>query len=202
MIWFPPAWAQSPGEAESEEAPTPKTIWMDRMGNGFRKDTYQVEGILGAGIGTRVFGTRLTHDLAMGAFHAGWVFTDVIAPDKWYRGNLELLVEVFGGAQFHPNGAYFVGLAPLLRYNLATGSRWVPFVNGGCGLSATNIDDGDISGTFQFNVQLGAGTHYFLTDRTALTIQYRWLHFSSAGIQEPNYGTNTQMFLIGASWFF
>ena len=201
MIWFSPAWAQSP-EAESKATPTPKTIWMDRMGNGFRKDTCQFEGILGAGYGTRVLGTKLNHDLAMGAFHAGWVFTDVIAPDKWYRGNLELLVEVFGGAQFHPNGAYFVGLTPLLRYNFATGSRWVPFVNGGCGLSATNIDDGDISGTFQFNIQIGAGTHYFLTDRTALTIQYRWLHFSSAGIQEPNFGTNTQMFLIGASWFF
>jgi len=78
----------------------------------------------------------------------------------------------------------------------------VPFVDGGVGLSATNIDSVDLTGTFQFNVQAGAGTHYFLGDRIALTGQYRWLHFSNAGIQEPNHGTNTQMFLAGLSWFF
>ena len=175
---------------------------MDGIGSGFCKDTFQAGGTFGAGFGTRVFGSKQTHDLALASVNYGWVFTDLMAPDKWYRGNLELVAELFAGAQFHPNNRYLVGLTPLIRYNFATGSRWVPFFNAGAGLSATNIDGVDLTGTFQFNLQGGAGTHYFLNDRTAITVQYRWLHFSNAHIQDPNYGVNTQMFLAGVTWFF
>jgi len=175
---------------------------MDGIGSGFRKDTFQGGGTFGAGFGTKVLDAKQTHDLVLTSVHFGWVFTDLMAPDKWYRGNLELVAEFFGGLQFYPNGRYFVGLTPLIRYNFATGSRWVPFVNAGAGLSATNINGPDLTGTFQFNLQGGVGTHYFLNDRTALTVQYRWLHFSNADIHEPNYGVNTQEFLVGASWFF
>ena len=197
----------SAGRAYSDEpglktSPSPETIWADGVGSGFRKGTFQAGSMVGAGFGTRVFGTWLTHDLALASVNFGWVFTNVVAPDKWYRGNLELLVEFFGGAQFRPNDRYFVGLTPMIRYNFTTGSRWVPFVNGGVGVSSTNIDGPDLTGNFQFNVQVGTGIHYFLSDRTALTLQYRWLHFSNAGIHDPNHGTNTQMFLVGASWFF
>jgi opacity protein-like surface antigen len=134
--------------------------------------------------------------------NVGWVFTDVIAADKWYRGNLELLAELFAGGQFNPYGRYFVGLTPFIRYNFATGSRWMPFVEFGAGVSATNIEGPDLTGTFQFNLQPGAGLNYFISKRTALTVQYRWLHFSNARIALPNHGTNTQMFEVGVSWFF
>ena len=201
IIGLRPPWAQS-GEPELKLNLAPETIWVDGVGSGFRKGTFQAGGMVGAGFGSRVLGTWLTHDLAQASVNFGWVFTNVVAPDKWYRGNPELLVELFGGAQFRPNDRYFVGLTPMIRYNFATGSRWVPFVEGGVGLSATNIDDVDLTGTFQFNVQVGTGIHYFLSDRTALTLQYRWLHFSNAGMHDPNHGTNTQMFLVGASWFF
>ena len=77
-----------------------------------------------------------------------------------------------------------------------------PLVDGGAEGSSTNIDGPDLNGNFQFNIQVGAGTHYFLSERTAPTVQYRWLHFSNAGIERPNHGTNTQMFHVGVSWFF
>lgn len=201
ILWLSPGWGQS-GEAELEPSPMAKIIWADGIGRGFRKGVFQAGSTVGAGFGTKVFGTSLTHDFAMASGNFGWVFTDLMAPGKWYRGNLELVAELFAGSQFHPNNRYFVGLTPLIRYNFATGSRWVPFVDGGAGVGATNIEGSDLTGTFQFNVQMGAGTHYFLSDRTALTVQYRWLHFSNAHIQEPNNGTNTQMFHVGVSWFF
>jgi opacity protein-like surface antigen len=189
-------------EHEIKPGPTGKVIWIDDIGSGFRKGLYQVGGTVGAGFGTKVLGTEQKHDLASASVKVGWIFTDVIAPDKWYRGNLELLVELFAGGQFNPYDRYFVGLTPLIRYNFATRSRWMPFVDAGAGVSATNIEGPDLTGTFQFNIQVGAGTHYFLSDRTALTVQYRWLHFSNAHIREPNHGTNTQMFHAGVSWFF
>ena len=182
---------------------SPETIWADGIGSGFRKGVFQAGATIGAGFGTRnPFGTRQIHDFALGSVNLGWVFTGVMAPRKWYGGNLELLLELFGGGQFEPNSRYFVGLTPMFRYNFATGSRWVPFINAGGGVSCTNIDGPDLSGNFQFNLQGGAGTHYFLTERTALTVEYRWLHFSNAGLRQPNHGTNTQMFHIGMNWFF
>ncbi|MGO8990850.1 MAG: acyloxyacyl hydrolase [bacterium] len=193
------AYSDEPGLKTSS---SPENIWVDGIGSGFHKDLFQVGGTFGAGFGIRVFGTSVDHDLALASANLGWVFTDVMASDKWYRGNLELLVELFGGEQFKPNDRYFIGLTPLLRYNFATGSRWVPFVDAGAGVSSTNIDDRDLTGNFQFNLQGGVGTHYFLSDRTALTVQYRWLHFSDAHTRLPNNGTNTEMFQVGVSWFF
>lgn len=201
IIGLSTEWACS-DEPEIKSSPTTKIIWVDGIGSGFHKGLYQLGGTVGAGFGTKVLGTTQKHDLASASANMGWVFTDVIAPDKWYRGNLELLVELFAGGQFNPYGRYFVGLTPFIRYNFATRSRWMPFVESGAGVSATNIDGSDLTGTFQFNLQVGAGTHYFIGKRTALTVQYRWLHFSNARIREPNHGTNTQMFEVGVSWFF
>jgi opacity protein-like surface antigen len=201
ILWLSPVWGQS-GEPESKPGPPAKIIWTDGIGSGFRKGVFQAGGMVGAGFGSKVFGSTLDHDLALASVNFGWVFTDIIAPDKWYRGNLKLLVELFGGGQFNPKDRYFVGLTPLIRYSFATRSRWMPFVDAGAGVSATNIEGPDLTGTFQFNIQVGAGTHYFLTNRTALTVQYRWLHFSNACIERPNHGTNTQMFEAGLSCFF
>lgn len=202
MIFFlSPVRVQS-GEPELRPGLTQKMIWTEGIGSGFRKGVVEAGGMVGAGFGIKVFGTKENHDLASASFNVGWVFTDVIASDKWYRGNLELLVDLFGGGQFNPNDRYFVGLTSLIRYNFATRSRWMPFGEAGVGVSATDIGHPDLSGTFQFNIQVGGGVHYLLNDRTALTVQYHWLHFSNGGIRDPNYGTNTQMFHVGVSWFF
>ncbi len=201
MIGLTADWAYS-DEPALKPSPSLENIWLDGIGSGFHKGLYQVGGTVGAGFGIRVFGTSVDHDLALASVNGGWVFTDVMASNKWYGGNLELLLELFGGEQFKPDRRYFIGLTPLIRYNFATGSRWVPFVDAGGGVSSTNIDGPDLTGNFQFNLQGGAGTHYFLSDRTALTVQYRWLHFSNAHTQLPNNGTNTQMFHVGVTWFF
>ncbi len=201
IIWLSPAWGGS-GEPELKSSPRATIIWTDGIGSGLRKSVIQAGSMVGAGFGPKGLGSRQHHDLASASVNLGWVFTDVIGADKWYRGNLELLVEFFGGGQFDPYGRYFVGLTPLIRYNFATRSSWMVFFDAGAGVSATNIERPDLSGTFQFNLQAGAGIHYFLNDRTALTVQYRWLHFSNAGIHNPNEGTNTQMLHLGVSWFF
>jgi hypothetical protein len=72
----------------------------------------------------------------------------------------------------------------------------------GAGVTATDIRSGDISTTFEFNLQAGAGAHYFVAKNLALTAQARFIHFSNAGIKFPNLGVNTITGLIGVSWFF
>ena len=181
---------------------TLRSIWKDGVGNGFHEDTFDAGFALGAGFGVRAFGGTVAHDLALASGSFGWVFTDVVAEDKWWRGNWEWLNEVFAGGQFNPRDHYFVGWTTGLRYNFATGSRWVPFIDGGVGLSGTDIDSPDLDGIFQFNVQVGVGMHYFLRDDTAVTLRYQWLHFSDGGTTAVNHGVNTEMFEAGLTWFF
>jgi len=183
-------------------APQPTGIWQDGIGSGFRKNTMQSGFLVGGGFGKSAFGGREAHDLSLGAANAGWILTDVIGKDYFFKGNLEVIGELFGGAEFHPHTRYLTGVNALLRYNIATGTRWVPFLTCGAGLTLTDIGHPDLSGTFQFDPQGGVGTHYFFRENVAFTAEWRWLHLSNAGISEPNHGTNTQMFMGGITWFF
>ena len=187
------AGAESPAQSELSDPGMPE--------RGFRKNETSLGFAVGGGLGTRVLGSEKRHDLVEGLVRAGWVFSDVMAPGHWYGGNWELLGEIFGGSQVHPRYRYFVGFTPLIRYTFAP-RPWAPFLNAGAGVSATDIQAPDLNKAFQFNLQAGGGVHYFLREKTALTLEYRWLHFSNAGMTEGNLGTNTQMLLLGLNWFY
>jgi len=176
--------------------------WKGTIGDGFRRNIFETDASLGAGFGMKVLESSQAHDLALARVNFGWIFTDVVADQHWYRGNWELLAEVFAGAQYRPDIDYVVGIGPVLRYNFATGSRWVPFIDGSTGVSATSIRAGDLSTTFEFNLQAGAGTHYFFRENLAATLQYRFLHLSNANLKTPNRGVNDSVIYIGLSWFY
>ena len=177
------------------------SLWAEGVGSGFRKDTMELDVGAGAGLGLAVLTGVGEHHWVIGIVDYGWIFSDVVGKGHWYRGNWELLADLFGGYQFSPEGAYFVGLSPHIRYNFATGSRFIPFIDFGAGATATDIREPDLSTTFEFNLQGGGGLHYFLREDLALTFQWRFIHFSNAGIKFPNTGVNNSTFLLGLSWF-
>jgi hypothetical protein len=177
------------------------SVWADGVGSGFRKGTVELDVGAGAGLGIVVLTGVGEHHWVNGIVDYGWIFSDVVGKGHWYRGNWELLADLFGGYQFSPEGAYFIGLSPHIRYNFATGSRFIPFIDFGAGATATDIREPDLSTTFEFNLQGGGGLHYFLRDDLALTFQWRFIHFSNAGIKFPNTGVNNSTFLLGLSWF-
>src|SRR5262249_9422212 len=147
--------------------------------------------------GLAIFGSRQAHDLAMVSLTYGHMLSDVWGEGHWYRGNPEIRLEVFTGAQFSPSTEWLVGLTPHLRYNFATGIRWIPYVDGGAGLTATGIGPPDLSGTFEFNLQLGGGFLWFFKDSAALTLDAHYVHWSCAGISHPNLGLNGITGMLG-----
>jgi hypothetical protein len=182
--------------------PASSTIWQDEVGNGFRKGATEVGISGGASLGSKIFGSTDAHDFALTKLFVGRVISDVVAGDSWYRGNWEVLGEAFGGEQFKPRNAQLAGLTPVLRYDFATGTKWVPFFDAGAGVTETDIGRPDLGRAFQFNLQTGPGVHWFVCKNLALTVQYRFLHLSSAGIEKPNHGVNTSVCYTGISWFF
>ncbi len=203
VIWWGICLSTRADEPANTGLDSPRlSIWKNGVGEGFTKGAKEIDLSAGGGIGLKVMGSSTNHDWWVGAADFGWIFSDVVGEGRWYRGNWELLGEVFGGQQFHPDWAYFVGVAPHLRYNFATGTRLVPFVDAGAGMTATDIRNGDLSTTFEFNLHGGLGVRYFIEDNLALTLQWRYIHFSNAGMKFPNLGVNNTTFLVGMAWMF
>jgi hypothetical protein len=195
-------WAETREVSDTKLQAEPSTIWKNGIGSGFCKGTKNVGFAVGPGLGLEIFGSDEEHHLALAFGHFGWMLTDLLAEGNWYQGNIELRSDLFAGGQFDPQSRYVVGDSVGPRYNFITNSPWVPYIGGGLGCTATDIRDGDLSTTFEFNIQIGFGTHYFFRENLSMTMEVRGLHLSNASIDEPNHGSNTVMFLVGTSWFF
>ena len=177
-------------------------IWEGEVGEGFLSSVQTFSLEAGATVGFQAFGGQQDHDLALVSLSYGHMLGRVMGEDHWYRGNWEIRGELFGGAEFSPSSDWLVGLTPHLRYNLATGTRWIPFVDGGAGVTATGIGPPDLSGTFEFNIQGNTGVHWLIRDNLALTFEAGYLHMSCAGIHYPNQGLNCVSGKVGITWFF
>jgi len=156
----------------------------------------------GATDGLRILGSRQEHDLGLVSIAYGRMLGGVEGDGRWYRGNWEIRAEVFGGEEFSPSSDWLIGVTPHLRYNFATGTRIIPFVDLGAGVTATGIGSPDLSGTFEFNLQANIGLHYFIRNNLALTFEAGYLHISCAGMHCPNLGLNTVKGMVGVTWFF
>lgn len=177
-------------------------IWEHGVGEGFRCGAQALTLSAGGAYGVQAIGSEESHDLVLGSVTYGRMLDNTMGEHLWYGGNFELRVQLFGGTQFSPRDEYVVGLTPHLRYDFATGTRWVPFFDLGAGVTATGIREPDLGGVFEFNLQAIVGVQRFLTDRTALTLEAGYLHISSAGIYEPNSGVNCVTGMVGVSFFF
>ncbi len=198
----------TPGPADPtvrppEEFSTPSAgIWNDEVGGGFRSSVQTISLEVAEATSVRIFGSTQPHELALASLSYGHMLGGVKGEDRWYRGNWEIRAELFAGAQFYPSADWLVGLTPHLRYNFATGTRWIPFVDAGAGVSATEIGPPDLSGTFEFNLQANLGMQWFMRDDLALSLQVGYLHISDAGIHHPNDGVNCVKVMAGINWFF
>lgn len=157
---------------------------------------------MGAGPGTAILGSTSTHDLALAAIRYGRTISDTYAKDTYREGHWDFAAELFGGAQFSPRIRYIAGLLPMFRYDFTEWEPVVAFFDLGAGVALTDIEGPDLSGIFQFNEQVGVGVHYLFAERTAITVQYRFMHISNAGISFPNRGVNVNIFSVGITRFF
>ncbi len=197
---------ETPGGSKPTEPPSQQpaadAIWQGAVGGGFGRaaQSLSVEG--GASRGLAVFGSRQQHDLALGSVSYGHILSRVQGEGHWYRGNWEARAELLGGAQFSPKNEWLAGMAAHLRYDFATGSRLVPFVDVGAGVTGTGIREPDLSSVFEFNLQGGGGLHWFFRDDVALTFEFHILHLSDAEITSPNLGANGVLGTVGLTRFF
>ena len=119
-------------------------------------------------------------------------------------GNLEAAIEPLFARFTQPFDAEAVGGSLLMRYNLLSFGRWVPFWDAGAGMLWTNLAPRIPEQSTQFNFvsQTGPGAHYFLSTSLALTAGVRYHHISNGDLGQRNVGLNGTLAYLGVSWFF
>jgi len=158
----------------------------------------------GVGMGMRRVGkSRDTDDVRYVAVapRVGIGIVDPLGGDAWYRGCFELLGEGTFLSEFEPTGGWAAGGSAILRYNLLRFGRFVPFFDGGAGILNLDFDLDDQADGINFIIHTGLGSHFFVTERTALTGEWRYQHISNARINYPNRSINASAFFLGASFF-
>lgn len=127
--------------------------------------------------------------------------SDPMGGDAWYRGNFELVGEGALLFNYEPKEGFAGGLTAMFRYNFLPGGSFIPFVSLGAGIIFLDIDLENQADGFNFTPQGGFGFHYFVSERTAITGEWRFHHISNAGIHDDNDGINDSLFLVGFSTF-
>ena len=123
------------------------------------------------------------------------------------RGNFEAILGLSYSEIYIGPGSYVVGLAALLRYNFVqTGSRLIPFVQGGSGIAYTdaykdNSQDA-IGQALEFTPQASLGFRYLIQENWSLDAEGMYHHISNGGMAQRNAGINAFGGFLGLTYFF
>jgi len=145
---------------------------------------------------------RPTIDYSLTGVHFGWMLTDA-NQSCWLPGNLELLGELIGGTAVQGKGNYLVGGTVWARYNfVVAGWRLVPYLQGGGGAQLTDFDQFLLGQHFNFNLDVGAGVHYFVRENLSINVGCHFQHLSNAKLAPNDIGVNAFGPELGVSYFF
>ncbi len=155
---------------------------------------------VGAGGGFSTAHGLRTASLAMLAGRVGYV---IAQQDRFLPGSLEVVAEPLYLVVLEPGHetAHAFGFSALLKYNIWTGTRFVPFVEGGGGVSYASINVPKTGTNFNFMAQIGVGLHYRIGERTTLDLRGIYHHISNANISTENPSLNSAQFLLGVTFF-
>jgi lipid A 3-O-deacylase len=177
--------------------------WDGRRHFGWGKQEISLAGSYAIGFGA--FGSEGTDaaDVEFAGLLPNWGIgiSDALG-DSFYRGSFSFHIEPQMLWNHEPQNGDAYGGGILIRYNLLTQRRFVPFIEGGTGFMSVDFDLFNQRDGFNFLLQGGVGAHFFLTDRAALLAGWRYHHMSNAGTRHPNVGINSNLFQFGATYYF
>jgi len=109
---------------------------------------------------------------------------------RWLEGEMEYLSGYWEGSLNYWNGRgdenFGIALSPVFAYYFNASETVKPYLEGGIGLSVwteTKMGHRDLSSNFLFEDRVGAGIRINNWD-----LSLRYMHYSNAGIKEPNDG--------------
>jgi opacity protein-like surface antigen len=126
----------------------------------------------------------------------GYVFAQ---QEYFLPGSFEIVGEPTYLTVFQHQTVHVGGLAALLKYNVRTGSRWIPYLVGGVGVSFASHRVPHHGTSFNFTPEGGLGLQYAVTPRSLLGVEWHLQHLSNARTSSWDAGLNLSLFLLGFS---
>jgi lipid A 3-O-deacylase len=134
---------------------------------------------------------------------------------KYQRANCYAVDGLINCSSLFPTGGTYTGISvtpAILRWNLTSGHRLLPFIQGAGGLIWTNHKFPPVgpypatghlgTSVFNFTPQFGLGLHYFVRPHQSITFAANAVHISNASIGDANPGVNASVqFSIGYTWW-
>jgi len=118
-------------------------------------------------------------------------------------GLLQFVEEPFLNYASRPNNNIEAGNNIAVKFGfLPETSKFQPYVKAGGGVIYITQHVLGQSTQLNFNEYAGLGFHCFVSENTALTMEYRFRHLSNANIDIPNSGMDTHFALFGVSYRF
>ncbi len=94
------------------------------------------------------------------------------------------------------------GISFGLKYRYPLTQKLSGYVLGSAGPHYITVKSTDQANGFIFFNTVGAGFSFSLTEKTALSLEYRFRHISNADTEDPNVGIESHIGAIGYSMFF
>jgi lipid A 3-O-deacylase len=112
---------------------------------------------------------------------------------SWFETNVGRLTGYWDAAYTYWDGDetasnHTLSFSPVFVYEFA-GETVKPYIEGGIGVSvfeSTELEDSDLGSSFQFEDRLGVGLRF-----ASQEVGIRAIHYSNAGIKQPNDGIET-----------
>jgi opacity protein-like surface antigen len=160
----------------------------------FARGSWSIENVAGAYfLFDRAGNDRPVMDIAINSLRVGYMFNDPTFSGA-FRGNVQVLAEVFGGPIFSGPGDIVAGGTLFLRYNFVQpNARIVPYLQGGAGLVYSDYAQGAEGGNavsldVNFNLQATAGLRFNVNSKWSVLVEGGYRHISNASLSDPNYG--------------
>ncbi|MDD5069543.1 MAG: acyloxyacyl hydrolase [Candidatus Omnitrophica bacterium] len=118
------------------------------------------------------------------------------------QGRLDFVVEPFLNTIIDPDLNLEVGSNFLIKYVFPLSDKVQPYAKVGLGALYMSQHTREQSTQYNFLPQAAGGFHFFITEKTALSCEYRYRHLSNASFKHPNKGIDAGMILGGISFLF
>jgi lipid A 3-O-deacylase len=134
--------------------------------------------------------------------HFGKDITHFIPTLKNHRGTLSFFLEPQFNYVLKPAGDIEFGLGIGFQYSYPVTERISPYILVVTGPHDISVDSITQAKGFNFSSAIGAGIYLSLTKNMALNLGYRHRHVSNADLKKPNEGIDSEIGLLGLSFFF
>jgi lipid A 3-O-deacylase len=121
---------------------------------------------------------------------------------KDHRGRLSFFLEPQFNYVLKPAGDIEFGLGIGFQYAYPVWERISPYILVVSGPQDISVNSSTQANGLNFSSAIGVGVYFSLTKNMALNLGYRHRHVSNADTKKPNEGIDSELGILGLSYFF